>query len=81
MYRVVKPGGKVGIAHSVEPRNPVVKWLADATESIAWKFPGLSMGCRSVSVLPALEQAGAKISFKRNIGVPLWPFLVFVVEK
>jgi ubiquinone/menaquinone biosynthesis C-methylase UbiE len=81
LYRVTRPGGKVGVAHSSEPRNPVAKWLADRVEGWAWRFPWLSMGCRSVDVLPALRAAGAKVLFERRIGVPLWPFLVFVVEK
>jgi hypothetical protein len=34
-----------------------------------------------VSVLPALEQAGGRVIFKKQIGIPLWPFIVFVVEK
>jgi len=58
-----------------------IKRLAGKVENLAWHFPRLSMGCRSVSVLPALERAGAKVIFRRSIGVPLWPFLVFVAEK
>jgi demethylmenaquinone methyltransferase/2-methoxy-6-polyprenyl-1,4-benzoquinol methylase len=81
LYRVTKPGGKIAVGHSTEPRNPVVKWLADQVEDIAWRFPWLSMGCRSVSVLPALENAGGKVILSKYIGVPLWPFLVFVIEK
>jgi len=81
LYRVTKPGGKVAVGHSTEPKNPVVKWLADRVEGIAWHFPCLSMGCRSVSVLPALENAGGKVVLSKYIGFPLWPFLVFVIEK
>lgn len=81
LYRVTKRGGKVGVCHSTDPGNPVVKYLAGKVEDIAWRLPWLSMGCRSVDVLPALEDAGAKVLFSRRIGVPLWPFRVFVVEK
>ena len=81
MYRVARPGGRVGIAHSTEPANPVVRWLADRVESVAWRFPSLSMGCRAVSVRHALIDAGGEIVFSQRIGVPLWPFLVFVVKK
>lgn len=81
LYRVVKPGGRIGIAHSTDPERPLVKWLADKVERVVWHIPSISLGCRSVSVLPALEQAGGRIAFKKHIGVPLWPFIVFVVEK
>ena len=81
LYRVTKPGGKLGVGHSTEPKNAIVKYLADRVENIAWRFPWLSMGCRSVNVLPALEKAGGKVLLLRHIGVPLWPFLVFVIEK
>lgn len=81
LYRVTKPGGRIGVAHSTTPRNPIIKRLADWTEDIAWRFPWLSMGCRSVIVLPTLQAAGARLLFLKHIGVPLWPFLVFVLEK
>jgi ubiquinone/menaquinone biosynthesis C-methylase UbiE len=81
MYRVTKPGGRLGTAHSTEPEGRLAKALGNAVENIAWRFPGLSMGCRAVDVLPALEKAGGQIVLKRRIGVPLWPFLVFVVRK
>lgn len=81
LYRVLRPGGRLGCAHSTEPQNRSVKWLADKVENIAWRFPWLSMGCRAVDVLPALRAAGARVVFEKRIGVPLWPFIVFVVEK
>jgi len=81
LYRVCRPGGRIAVGHSVEPRNALVRRAADWFEDLAWQWPSLSMGCRSVSVLPALLQAGVKILFQRRIGVPLWPFLVFVAEK
>lgn len=81
LYRVTKPGGMIAIAHSTEPENPIVKWLADRVEDIVWHLPWLSMGCRSVSVLPTLKSMGARMLYSNNIGVPLWPFFVFVVVK
>jgi len=81
LYRVTKPGGMLGVAHSADPVNPVARWLADRVEGWAWRFPWLSMGCRSVEVLPVLRAAGAEVVFERRIGVPLWPFFVFIVRK
>lgn len=81
LYRVTKPGGRLGIGHSAEPENAFMKYLADRVEDIAWRFPWLSMGCRSISVLPALKETGGKILLSKCIGFPLWPFLVFVIEK
>lgn len=81
LYRLVKPGGRLGLAHSAEPRQPFVRWLADRVEKVVWRFPMLSLGCRAVSVLPALRQAGARVVFDKLIGMPLWPFAVFVVER
>jgi len=81
LYRVTKPGGKLGIAHSTEPNNFLVSKLAQKVENIVWRFPFISIGCRPVEVLPALLNAGANILFSKHIGIPLWPFLVFAVEK
>ncbi|MFQ5705561.1 MAG: class I SAM-dependent methyltransferase [Gemmatimonadales bacterium] len=81
LYRVVKPGGRIGVAHSADPETPLVKWLADRVESLVWHIPSISLGCRAVSVLPTLEQAGGRIVLRKRVGVPLWPFLVFVVAK
>lgn len=81
LFRVVRSGGRIGVAHSTDPETPLLRWLAGKVEKVVWLFPSISLGCRSVSVLPTLEQAGGKIVFKKHIGVPLWPFLVFVVEK
>jgi ubiquinone/menaquinone biosynthesis C-methylase UbiE len=80
LYRVVKPGGLVGVAHSAEARGPI-RPLANAFESLAWKFRMLSIGCRAVEVLPTLLAAGAELVLEKRIGVPLWPFEVFVVRK
>jgi ubiquinone/menaquinone biosynthesis C-methylase UbiE len=81
LYRVTKPGGKIACAHSTDPRGRTLKWLADRVENWAWRFPLLSMGCRSVNILPTLKNVGGKVIFSKYIGVPLWPFFVFVIEK
>ncbi len=81
LYRVVKPGGRIGIAHSTDPTSPAVQWLADRVEDMAWKIPSLSMGCRAVDVLPAIKQTDARLVLDTKIGIPLWPFRVLIVEK
>lgn len=81
LLRVVKPGGRIGVAHSAQPATRWVRWLGDRVEDLAWHFPAVSMGCRAVSVLPTFERCGCRVVFRKRIGVPLWPFLVFVVEK
>ena len=81
LYRVTRPGGLIGVAHSTEPDTPWVRWVADRVESVVWLMPYISLGYRAVSVLPEFEKLGCKTIFTKNIGVPLWPFLVFVVEK
>ncbi len=81
LFRVTKPGGLIGVAHSTDPENRVVKWLADRVENLVWHIPSISLGCRSVSVLPLLEQAGCDVILEKRVGVPLWPFVVFVARK
>jgi ubiquinone/menaquinone biosynthesis C-methylase UbiE len=81
LYRVVKPGGRVGVAHSAEPQGRFTRWLAGVVEAVVWQVPVLSLGCRAVETVTALERAGGRVLFHRRIGVPLWPFVVFVVEK
>ncbi len=81
LYRVTKPGGRIGIAHSTEPQSRWMKWLSDRVEGVVWHIPSISLGCRSVSVLPTLERLGGQTTFQKHIGVPLWPFSVFVFKK
>ncbi len=81
LYRLVRPGGRLAAAHSVEPRNPLVKVLAAWVEKAVWRFPSLSMGCRPVVTLPTLQAAGAQVSFQTTFGFPLWPFFCYAVAK
>jgi demethylmenaquinone methyltransferase/2-methoxy-6-polyprenyl-1,4-benzoquinol methylase len=81
LYRVTKPGGKLSVGHSTQPKSLIMKYLADRVEDIVWHMPWLSMGCRSVNVLPHLEKAGGKVLLSKHIGVPLWPFWIFIVQK
>jgi ubiquinone/menaquinone biosynthesis C-methylase UbiE len=81
MYDLVRPGGRLGAAHSAEPAGWYVRWLATRVENLAWRMPWLSMGCRAVSVLPRLRALGAVVERDRRLGIPLWPFHVSVVRK
>ena len=82
LYRVLRPGGKLGCAHSAEPRQP----RRSNGSPTKWKTsPGASPGspwaaARSTSCPPSKPPAPAVV-FLKHIGVPLWPFVVFVVEK
>jgi hypothetical protein len=81
LYGLTCCGGRLGVAHSTEPRGRMIRWVASRVEAWAWRWPGLSMGCRAVSVLPHLRELGAVVELDRYLGVPLWPFHVFVVRK
>jgi len=81
LYRVVKPGGRLAVAHSAEPNKALIRWLAHRMEDVLWHFPQLTLGCRPFVTLPTLQKAGAKVLFKTKIGMPLYPFEVFVVKK
>lgn len=81
MYRVLRPGGLLGVAHSSEPRSGPMCWIADRVEDLVWRWPQVSLGCRSVEVLPDLLDLGAELLFERRLGMPLWPFQVFAVRK
>jgi len=81
MFRVTRPGGRIGIAHSTDPTNRLLRWMAEGVENLVWHFPSISLGCRSVWVRPTLLELGCTQRYERRIGVPLWPFLVFVMQK
>jgi len=81
LLRVVKPAGKLAVAHSADPEKPVLRWLAAKLENFIWLFPKISLGCRAVSTLPALKDGGVKVLFESRIGFPLLPFIVFVVQE
>lgn len=81
LYRVLKPGGRLAMAHSIEAPGKLARGVSNFLEGILWQFPMLSLGCRAVEVLPALENVGARLDFHRVIGFIPFYFRVFVVRK
>jgi len=81
LYRVLKPGGRLAVAHSAVPKGLIWGPVGECFEAIIWHFPTLSLGCRSVDVLPALESAGAKLMKFKSLGLPIMPFHVWLVER
>lgn len=65
----------------MEPVGRTTRWLAHRLEDAIWRFPRLTMGCRPVTTLPALEEAGAVVELEKRIGNPLLPFIVYAVRK
>ncbi|MFQ5335405.1 MAG: class I SAM-dependent methyltransferase, partial [Flavobacteriales bacterium] len=81
LLRLVKPRGLLGMAHSAAPKGFLATAIGKCVESIAWRFPSISLGCRNVDVLPALLKQGATLKFEKRIGMPYLPFEVFIVIK
>lgn len=81
LYRLVRPGGRLGIAHSTEPRRTWLRPMAHGIESLISHWPALYLGCRSIDVAPALVAAGAENIYDDMIGVPLWPFRILIFAK
>ena len=75
MFRVTRPGGRIGIAHSVDPANPVLQALADRHREPG---AGISLRSRWAAVRFRSDRRwnnwAAKQLYTRRIGVPLWPF-------
>jgi len=80
LVRVLKPGGLLGIAHSAAQSDTVFGRMGAWIEKLAWRWPGLSLGCRPVDVLPGLLALGSTLVLETRIGI-LWPFLVLIVSK
>lgn len=81
LLRVVKPGGLLGMAHSVAPKGICAKAIGNSIESIAWRFPSISLGCRAVEILPSLLKKGVTVELDQRVGPAFMPFQVFIVRK
>ncbi len=81
MLRVLKKDGLLGIAHSSEPDNKTAKWLSDKIESIIWKFPRLSLGCRNIQLIEDIKKMDVEIMEDKIIGFIPWYFRIIIVKK
>jgi ubiquinone/menaquinone biosynthesis C-methylase UbiE len=81
MLRVLKVNGFLGIAHSSEPKSKTAKTLSNWIESIIWKFPMLSLGCRNIDISDDLKKMNTEIIEDRIIGFIPWYFRLIILRK
>lgn len=81
MVRVTRPGGLVGIAHSCEAENAFARKVSNVIERFIWLFPRLSMGCRNINLLPAIERMNVELVENKLIGFVPWYFRVLILKK
>lgn len=81
MLRVLKKSGLLGIAHSTDPDNKIVKWIGDKIENIIWKFPRLSLGCRNISLLDDIKKLDVEIVEEKIIGIMPYFFKILIIRK
>lgn len=81
MLRVLKKGGFLGIAHSTDSNHNIVKWISNKIESIIWRFPRLSLGCRNMSIVNDIGKLDVDIIDERTIGVIPFFFKILVIRK
>ncbi len=80
MLRVLKINGLLGIAHSCESRNKLAKIISNWIESIIWKFPRLSLGCRKFDISDELKNMKTTIIEDRIIGFIPWFFRLIILQ-
>ncbi len=81
MLRVLKINGLLGIAHSCDSKNKVERVLSNWIESVIWKFPMLSLGCRKFDLSEDLKQLKVNIIEDKTIGFIPWFFKLLVLQK
>ena len=81
MLRVLKKGGLLGIAHSTDPENRFAKFISDCIESLIWKFPRLSLGCRNISLEEDIKNLNVEIVFRKIVGHIPFFFKILVLKK
>lgn len=81
MYRVTQKGGLIGVAHEVAPHSGILRIISDGVERMVWHVPKLGLACRPVDIIPVLGSLKGYLIDQKRIGVPLWPFQLFVFRK
>ena len=81
LYRVTKPGGLIGVAHETAPKSPVLNGISKGIEHAIWYLPKLSLACRPIEIISHLNEFKGHLLDQNRIGVPLWPFQLFVFRK
>ncbi len=81
MVRVLKSGGRLGIAHSTYAPTNFTRKISDQIDNLLWKFPSLSLGCRAIEIESGLKGMNVKISESKTIGfVPFYFKLIVAVK-
>jgi ubiquinone/menaquinone biosynthesis C-methylase UbiE len=81
MLRVLKINGLLGIAHSCEPENKFAQIISNWIESIIWRFPRLSLGCRKFDISDDLKSMKINIIEDKIIGFIPWFFRLLIIQK
>lgn len=82
MLRVLKKGGRLGIAHSSDPKNKLARWLSSRLEMLIWMFPGLSLGCRNIELMDKIRELDVEVVEDKLIGfVPFYFRIIVLVKK
>jgi len=81
MLRVLKPNGHLGIAHSCEPDNKISRKISNCIDSFIWRFPRLSLGCRSIDLSNDIKAMNVNVIENKVIGFVPWFFRLIILEK
>ena len=81
MVRVLKKDGLLGIAHSCEPENKFAQKISKWIESIIWKFPRLSLGCRAFDMSEDLKGMNINLVEDKIIGIIPFFFRLLIIQK
>jgi ubiquinone/menaquinone biosynthesis C-methylase UbiE len=81
MIRVARKGGLIGIAHSTDANNRIVKRISSWIEFFIWKFPRLSLGCRNIQLIDGIKKLDVEIVEDRIIGFIPFYFRLIIFKK